>query len=72
MNRFSGYDSFPSPYLKADLPGRVPVALSLADKTGPDALTAALLQKRNFSRRRHRVLRSVKSAGARRRGRWEL
>lgn len=73
MNTFSGYDSFPSPYLKGDLPGRVPLALSLADKTSPDALTTALLQMRSFSRcRRHSVLRAVKSAGARREARGPL
>lgn len=57
--------TLPSLYLKGDLPGRVPLTLSLADKTGPDALTAALLQMRNVSRcrrrRRHSVLRAARA-----------
>lgn len=54
--------TLPIPYLKGDLPGRVPLTLSLADKTGSDALTAALLQMRNFSRRRrHSVLRTARA-----------
>lgn len=48
---FSGFDSFLNPYLRGDLPGRGPVALSLANKTGPDALAAASLQLSHLNRR---------------------